>query len=180
MERDEANPLDQRLVNVGPTDSERDELKPLPGISPRPFGHSSTSDVLRNSSSTPRFSSPSMKDFLLSPTATLSNLMRQTTLLQGRRVALFAAVLNVMNAIMGSGILALPSVMAENGWLLYVGLQLALMVAVDFSLHLLVAACKAQGVISYEEWRSFLIKSGMSREKVAQLLELFYRLDESR
>ena len=65
---------------------------------------------------------------------------RETSFIQGRKTSLTVAVLNVMNAIMGSGILALPSVMAENGIALYVGLQVGIMVIVDFSLHLLVRA----------------------------------------
>ena len=60
------------------------------------------------------------------------------------------AVLNVMNAIMGSGILALPSVMAENGVVLYICLQVAMMIVVDFSLHLLVQASFATDVFDYE------------------------------
>ncbi|KAL1520286.1 hypothetical protein AB1Y20_023752 [Prymnesium parvum] len=76
--------------------------------------------------------------------------VRRTTFLQGRRVGLAAAVLNVMNAIMGSGVLALPSVMASNGVVLYAALQLGVMVAVDFSLHLLVRASVATRLFDYE------------------------------
>ena len=71
--------------------------------------------------------------------------------MQGRRVSLLSSVMNVMNAIMGSGILALPSVMAEVGMAVYVLLQLTMMGIVDFSLHLLVCACRARNVYSYEE-----------------------------
>ena len=95
--------------------------------------------------------SATIKDMLLAPSVSLHALMRRTTLLQGKRIALVSAVLNVMNCIMGSGILALPSVMAENGIVVYIVLQLLMMIAVDFSLHLLVAASRAQAVISYEE-----------------------------
>ena len=76
---------------------------------------------------------------------------RKTTFIQGRKASLVIATLNVMNAIMGSGILALPSVMAENGLVLYIGLQLGIMVIVDFSLHLLVRSALARNAFSYEK-----------------------------
>ena len=78
-------------------------------------------------------------------------LQRQTTVIQGRKVSLAASVLNVMNAIMGSGILALPSVMAACGMGVYIGLQLVTMVIVDFSLNLLITSCHTANVYSYEE-----------------------------
>ena len=65
---------------------------------------------------------------------------RRTTLLQGRKVGFAVAVLNVMNAIMGSGILALPSLMAANGLVLYSAMQAGMMLVVDFSLYLLCTA----------------------------------------
>ena len=76
---------------------------------------------------------------------------RQTSFIQGRKVSLVVATLNVMNAIMGSGILALPSVMAENGLVQYICLQLIIMLIVDFSLHLLVRSSLARNVYSYEK-----------------------------
>lgn len=79
------------------------------------------------------------------------SLARQTSFIQGRKISLVVATLNVMNAIMGSGILALPSVMAENGLVQYICLQVIIMLIVDFSLHLLVRSSLARNVYSYEK-----------------------------
>jgi hypothetical protein len=75
---------------------------------------------------------------------------RLTSFLQGRRVAFAVAVLNIMNAIMGAGILALPYWMAQNGIVLYGMLQLLVMVCVDLSLQMLVGSSKAQHVFTYD------------------------------
>ena len=86
------------------------------------------------------FSSPSADPPLLLNDAPAS---RRTTFLQGRKAAFVFSVLNIMNAIMGSGILALPAVLANNGIALFAILMFAIMGIVDFSLQLLVAAAAA-------------------------------------
>ena len=134
---------------------------------------SSTAEARSTSNSEMGRRSTSLRDVLASPTASLRDLtlvLRQTRFLQGRRVALGAAIMNVMNCIMGSGILALPNVMSENGVVLYVVLQLLMMLAVDFSLHLLVAASAAQRVTSYEELGD---KAYGFRGKLAVCLSIF-------
>jgi hypothetical protein len=75
---------------------------------------------------------------------------RLTSFLQGRRIAFAVAVLNIMNAIMGAGILALPYWMAQNGVVLYGVLQLVVMLGVDLSLQMLVGSSKAQHVFTYD------------------------------
>lgn len=75
---------------------------------------------------------------------------RLTSFLQGRRIAFAVAVLNIMNAIMGAGILALPYWMAQNGIVLYCVLQLVVMLCVDLSLQMLVGSSKAQHVFTYD------------------------------
>ena len=75
---------------------------------------------------------------------------RRTTFLQGRRIAFAVAVLNIMNAIMGAAILALPYWMAQNGVVLYLVLQLGVMIAVDLSLQMLVSSSREQRVFTYE------------------------------
>ena len=57
------------------------------------------------------FSSPSADPPLLLNDAPAS---RRTTFLQGRKAAFVYSVLNIMNAIMGSGILALPAGMSAG------------------------------------------------------------------
>ena len=93
------------------------------------------------------FSSPSADPPLLLNDAPAS---RRTTFLQGRKAAFVFSVLNIMNAIMGSGILALPAVLANNGIALFAILMFAIMGIVDFSLQLLVAAAAAVEQRSYE------------------------------
>ena len=76
---------------------------------------------------------------------------RRTTTLQGRRISLIASIMNVMNAIMGSGILALPRVMASVGWAIFIAIQVAMMIIVDLSLNLLVQSCRMRGKFTYED-----------------------------
>ena len=70
-------------------------------------------------------------------------------LLQGRKAAFVFSVLNIMNAIMGSGILALPAVLANNGIALFAILMFGIMGIADFA-QLLVAAAAAVEQRSYE------------------------------
>ena len=75
---------------------------------------------------------------------------RVTSFLQGRRIAFAVAVLNIMNAIMGAGILSLPYWMAQNGMVLFIVLQLSVMLVVDLSLQMLVGASRTQHIFTYD------------------------------
>eukprot|EP00658_Telonema_sp_P-2_P039005 TRINITY_DN2789_c0_g1_i3.p1 TRINITY_DN2789_c0_g1~~TRINITY_DN2789_c0_g1_i3.p1 ORF type:complete len:333 (-),score=70.14 TRINITY_DN2789_c0_g1_i3:134-1132(-) len=78
-------------------------------------------------------------------------LPRKTTMLQGRKTSFALSVFNLMNAIMGSGMLALPYILARSGVAVFVVLMILMALVVDYSLHLLISAAKTSGMRSYED-----------------------------
>ena len=82
-----------------------------------------------------------------SPTGTY----RMTSFIQGRRVSLVASTVNVMNAILGSGILALPFVMSTCGVAVFLVLMVGMAIITDYSIDLLIKACRETGKTSYED-----------------------------
>ncbi|XP_022106999.1 probable sodium-coupled neutral amino acid transporter 6 isoform X3 [Acanthaster planci] len=69
----------------------------------------------------------------------------------GRRSSFGMSVFNLMNAILGSGILGLSFAMAKSGIALFTLLLVTVAVLADFSIHLLLKMCVLTGVKSYEE-----------------------------
>ncbi|XP_033636155.1 probable sodium-coupled neutral amino acid transporter 6 isoform X1 [Asterias rubens] len=69
----------------------------------------------------------------------------------GRRSSFGMSVFNLMNAILGSGILGLSYAMAKSGIVLFTCLLVTVALLADFSIHLLLKMCVVKGVKSYEE-----------------------------
>ena len=65
---------------------------------------------------------------------------RKTGFLQGRRVGLVSAILNLTNAIIGSGVLGLPYIASTSGWGLFAIMLIVTSIVIDYSVQLLVAA----------------------------------------
>eukprot|EP01063_Lacrimia_lanifica_P027400 TRINITY_DN3842_c1_g1_i1.p1 TRINITY_DN3842_c1_g1~~TRINITY_DN3842_c1_g1_i1.p1 ORF type:complete len:661 (+),score=257.24 TRINITY_DN3842_c1_g1_i1:55-1983(+) len=65
---------------------------------------------------------------------------RKTNFLQGRRTAFWSSVLNLTNAIIGSGILTLPYIAANSGLALFMILLVCGALLMDYTLQLLLAA----------------------------------------
>ena len=65
---------------------------------------------------------------------------RRTGFLQGRRVGLVSAILNMTNAIIGSGVLGLPYIASKSGIGLFIIMLCGTAIIIDYSLQLLVAA----------------------------------------
>eukprot|EP01065_Artemidia_motanka_P011647 TRINITY_DN16318_c0_g1_i1.p1 TRINITY_DN16318_c0_g1~~TRINITY_DN16318_c0_g1_i1.p1 ORF type:complete len:530 (+),score=138.14 TRINITY_DN16318_c0_g1_i1:91-1680(+) len=76
---------------------------------------------------------------------------RRTAFVQGRRVAMVTSVFNLLNAILGSGVLGLPYIMRSSGIGLFVFLILIMAVLVDFSLQLLLAAALTTNTRNYPQ-----------------------------
>ncbi|XP_038074270.1 probable sodium-coupled neutral amino acid transporter 6 [Patiria miniata] len=76
----------------------------------------------------------------------------------GRRSSFGMSVFNLMNAILGSGILGLSFAMAKSGIVLFTFLLVTVAVLADFSIHLLLKMCVLTGVKSYEEVGLFAFK----------------------
>eukprot|EP01065_Artemidia_motanka_P035503 TRINITY_DN43407_c0_g1_i1.p1 TRINITY_DN43407_c0_g1~~TRINITY_DN43407_c0_g1_i1.p1 ORF type:complete len:532 (+),score=189.32 TRINITY_DN43407_c0_g1_i1:65-1660(+) len=74
---------------------------------------------------------------------------RKTSFVQGRKVAIMTSVFNLLNAILGSGVLGLPYVMQASGVGLFIALILTMAVLVDFSLQLLLAAALTTNTRNY-------------------------------
>jgi solute carrier family 38 (sodium-coupled neutral amino acid transporter), member 6 len=60
------------------------------------------------------------------------------------------SLFNLMNAVMGSGILGLSYAMGQSGVVVFPILLLLMAVLSDFTLHLLLSACDTAGVATYE------------------------------
>jgi len=82
---------------------------------------------------------------------------RKTTMIQGRKTAFALSVFNLMNAIMGSGMLSLPYILSKCGIAVFVGLMLVMAVVVDYSIHLLITSATISGQRSYEDLCEFAI-----------------------
>eukprot|EP01059_Diplonema_ambulator_P030512 TRINITY_DN5245_c1_g1_i1.p1 TRINITY_DN5245_c1_g1~~TRINITY_DN5245_c1_g1_i1.p1 ORF type:complete len:641 (+),score=132.76 TRINITY_DN5245_c1_g1_i1:54-1925(+) len=65
---------------------------------------------------------------------------RRTGFLQGRRIGLASAVLNLVNAIIGSGVLGVPYIMSKTGLALTLMLLVMSAVMIDYTLQLLIAS----------------------------------------
>eukprot|EP01060_Flectonema_neradi_P039756 TRINITY_DN8879_c0_g2_i2.p1 TRINITY_DN8879_c0_g2~~TRINITY_DN8879_c0_g2_i2.p1 ORF type:complete len:190 (+),score=19.70 TRINITY_DN8879_c0_g2_i2:84-572(+) len=65
---------------------------------------------------------------------------RKTTFIQGRRIGMISAVLNLVNAIIGSGVLGLPYIMAGSGTVLFLVMLGFTALIMDYSLQLLIAS----------------------------------------
>ena len=76
---------------------------------------------------------------------------RLTSFIQGRKISMIASTVNVMNAILGSGILALPFVMSTCGIVVFLVLMVGMAMVTDYSIHLLIRACRETGKVSYED-----------------------------
>ncbi|XP_019624471.1 PREDICTED: sodium-coupled neutral amino acid transporter 3-like [Branchiostoma belcheri] len=61
------------------------------------------------------------------------------------------SVFNLMNAILGSGILGLAYAMSESGVVLFTILMMMVAVTASYSIHLLLRMCEISGVNSYED-----------------------------
>eukprot|EP01064_Diplonema_japonicum_P004580 TRINITY_DN1300_c0_g2_i1.p1 TRINITY_DN1300_c0_g2~~TRINITY_DN1300_c0_g2_i1.p1 ORF type:complete len:624 (+),score=88.57 TRINITY_DN1300_c0_g2_i1:48-1919(+) len=70
---------------------------------------------------------------------------RRTAFIQGRRVGLISAVLNLVNAIIGSGVLGLPYIMAKSGMGLFLGMLFVSAIMIDYTLQLLIASAVITG-----------------------------------
>ncbi|XP_072030737.1 probable sodium-coupled neutral amino acid transporter 6 [Amphiura filiformis] len=68
------------------------------------------------------------------------------------------SVFNVMNAVLGSGILGLPYAMAKTGIVLFSFLLVVIAVLATFSIHLLLYMCDLTGVKSYEDVGFYALK----------------------
>lgn len=91
--------------------------------------------------------------------------VRQTTFGQGRRMSFLTSVFNLLNAILGSGVLGLPYIVAKSGPGLFLVLIVIMAVLVDFSLQLLLAAalttnCRNYpllGKLAFGDWGQMLV-----------------------
>eukprot|EP01060_Flectonema_neradi_P034837 TRINITY_DN6244_c0_g2_i1.p1 TRINITY_DN6244_c0_g2~~TRINITY_DN6244_c0_g2_i1.p1 ORF type:complete len:565 (+),score=80.94 TRINITY_DN6244_c0_g2_i1:91-1785(+) len=94
------------------------------------------------------------KKTLNGETITVVKPERRTTRIQGKTTAFISSVFNLLNAIVGSGVLGLAYIMKGTGVALFIFLMCIMVVVVDYSLQLLIAAAlttKKRGeVISYE------------------------------
>jgi len=69
----------------------------------------------------------------------------------GRRTALASSVFNLMNAIMGSGLLGLPYILRESGIALFLILIIGMALVVYYSIYLLLRSAKLARVSSYQD-----------------------------
>ena len=94
------------------------------------------------------------KTTLNGETVTVTKPERRTTRIQGRTTAFISSVFNLLNAVVGSGVLGLAYIMKGTGIALFIFLMCIMVIVVDYSLQLLIAAAlttKKRGeVISYE------------------------------
>eukprot|EP00659_Diplonema_papillatum_P009661 gene9661-14994_t len=65
---------------------------------------------------------------------------RKTAFIQGRRMGLVSATLNLVNVILGSGVLGLPYIAAHTGVGLFMGMLVSVAFVMDYSLQLLIAS----------------------------------------
>ena len=84
----------------------------------------------------------------------VSAIERKTSLLQGRTMAMCSSVLNLLNAIVGAGTLGLAYIMRGSGVILFLILLFLMVIVIDYSLQLLLAAAyttRTKGeMLSYE------------------------------
>eukprot|EP00756_Hemistasia_phaeocysticola_P025388 Hpha_TRINITY_DN16002_c2_g9::TRINITY_DN16002_c2_g9_i1::g.122088::m.122088/K14993/SLC38A6, SNAT6; solute carrier family 38 (sodium-coupled neutral amino acid transporter), member 6 len=83
------------------------------------------------------------------PDSSPPDAVRHTTFAQGRRMAFVTSVFNLLNAILGSGVLGLPYIVAKSGPGLFVILIVIMACLVDFSLQLLLAAALTTNCRNY-------------------------------
>jgi len=131
----------QRLLNVGSEpDKESSDVGSTDAWKTRSFTEGEPGEIRQTSAFVTRDEAISMLQ-TLSPEATvpkweLKALVRHassraTTFIQGRRTALASSTFNLMNAIMGSGMLGLPYIMSRIGILLFAVLMLGMACLVE-------------------------------------------------
>ncbi|CAG10542.1 unnamed protein product, partial [Tetraodon nigroviridis] len=84
-----------------------------------------------------------------------------------------SSVFNLMNAIMGSGILGLSYVMANTGVIGFTILLTAVAGLAGYSIHLLLKLCDQTGINSYEDLGEKALKKPGKVSCVSDLCEIY-------